>query len=134
MSARTIAIGDIHGCLAALDAILEAVQPQPDDTLITLGDYIDRGPESHGVLDRLIELSVRCHLVPLRGDHEDLLLKALASKAEMKRWLTFGGVETLHSYGWTPGTSRRSLADWIPPEHREFLMRCRFHYETPTHL
>jgi hypothetical protein len=48
MPGRTIAIGDIHGCLAALDALLTAISPGPEDTLVTLGDYIDRGPQNRG--------------------------------------------------------------------------------------
>ncbi len=48
--ARTIAIGDVHGCSSALEAILKAIDPAADDTLITLGDYVDRGPDSQGVI------------------------------------------------------------------------------------
>ena len=48
MPGRTIAIGDIHGCSAALRAIVEAIQPTADDTIVTLGDYVDRGPDSRG--------------------------------------------------------------------------------------
>ena len=54
---RTIAIADIHGCSDALASILRAIAPQPDDTLICLGDYVDRGMDSKGVLNMLIELS-----------------------------------------------------------------------------
>ena len=53
---RTLAIGDVHGCLTALDTLLGFVRPGPTDQLVFLGDYIDRGPDSKGVLDRLIEL------------------------------------------------------------------------------
>jgi serine/threonine protein phosphatase 1 len=53
---RLLAIGDIHGCLTALDALLAAVRPRDDDLLVVLGDYVDRGPESRGVLERLLEL------------------------------------------------------------------------------
>ena len=53
---RTFVFGDIHGCLAAFDAILTAIQPNPTDTIVTVGDYVDRGPDSKGVLDRLLEL------------------------------------------------------------------------------
>jgi serine/threonine protein phosphatase 1 len=64
MAGRTIAIGDIHGCAAALAALVEVIRPGPDDTLVMLGDYIDRGPDSRGVLDQLIALAGRCQLVP----------------------------------------------------------------------
>lgn len=70
---RSIAIGDIHGCLLALKAIIAAIDLQPEDTIITLGDYIDRGPDSKGVLDQLIELEGRCNLIPLKGDHDEML-------------------------------------------------------------
>ena len=56
MTARTIAIGDIHGCARALEALLEAVRPTANDQLIFLGDYVDRGPDSRRVIDILLEL------------------------------------------------------------------------------
>ncbi len=58
MNPRTIAIGDIHGCSAALNALLEAIRLSPEDTIVTLGDYINRGPDSRGVIERLIELTL----------------------------------------------------------------------------
>ena len=63
MPHRTIAIGDVHGCSAALAALIHAIGPGPEDVLVTLGDYIDRGPDSRGVLDLLIDLGRRCRLV-----------------------------------------------------------------------
>ena len=70
----TLAIGDVHGCLRALDALLEDVDPQPDDLVVLLGDYIDRGPDSKGVLDRLLLLRARCRCVTLKGNHELMML------------------------------------------------------------
>jgi serine/threonine protein phosphatase 1 len=78
---RTLAIGDIHGCLAALDDLLAAVAPQPDDLLVFLGDYVDRGPDSRGVLDRLIELCRTHRVVPLRGNHEMMMRYARRTTA-----------------------------------------------------
>ena len=63
MPKRTIAIGDIHGSSTAQKALIEAIRPRPEDTIVTLGDYINRGPDSRGVLDLLIGLSRRCRLV-----------------------------------------------------------------------
>ena len=63
---RAIAIGDIHGHATALKALVLAIQPQPDDTLVLLGDYVDRGPDSRSVLDELIKLSHRHNVVALR--------------------------------------------------------------------
>ena len=131
---RTIAIGDIHGCSAALAALVDAIAPGPEDTVVALGDYIDHGPDSRGVLDRLIRVAGRCRLVPLLGNHEEMLLNALGDRAHLEGWLRCGGAQTVRSYGWAPGGPRRRLADWIPEPHREFLAGCRPYYETATHL
>ena len=130
-SARTIAIGDIHGCSAALGALIDAIDPQPDDTIIPLGDVIDRGPDSRGAIDMLIELSGRCHLVPLLGNHEEMLLTARIdpdSLAALSAWLRNGGAATLESYG--PGTGPQDL----PAEHVDFIESCIEYYETDTHV
>jgi serine/threonine protein phosphatase 1 len=131
---RVIAIGDIHGCAAALAALLRAIAPEPTDTVVALGDYIDRGPQSREVLDQLIALAGRCRLVPLLGNHEEVLLDAVRDNSTLKRWLNLGGPDTLRSYGWAPGGPKRSLADWIPASHRAFLAGCRSYFETATHL
>jgi serine/threonine protein phosphatase 1 len=125
---RTIAIGDIHGCLAALEAILAAIRPRPDDTLVTMGDYIDRGPDSRGVIERLLRLGRECRLIPLLGNHDEMLLKIYDGQAELYiDWLLFGGNTTLGSYG-----SMRP--ENIPPEHIAFLRGCRLFYETDRHF
>ena len=67
MSERTIAIGDVHGCSAALAALVRAIALTTLDTLVFLGDYIDRGPDSRGVLGQVIALAERCTVVPLLG-------------------------------------------------------------------
>src|SRR5438552_3285718 len=85
--ASTIAFGDIHGCSDALAALIDVIAPGLQDVLILLGDYIDRGPDSRGVLDQLIACAGRCQVVPLLGDHEEMLLDALRNIANLKRWL-----------------------------------------------
>src|SRR4051794_2061919 len=127
MASRTIAIGDIHGCSIALDALLDAIRPRPEDVIVTLGDYIDRGPDSRGVIDRLIDLGQRCRLVPLLGNHEEMLLD-VRSGLHPTTWLGMGGLATLDSYG--PG---RKLT-LIPDEHYEFLEDCQDSYETDSHI
>jgi len=134
MAGRTIAIGDIHGCADALAALIDAIAPARDDTVVALGDYIDRGLNSRGVLDQLLTLARRCRLIPLLGNHEEALLDALGDKSVLRRWLDLGGPDTLRSYGWTRGGPRRALADWFPQPHLEFLRRCQAYHETATHL
>ncbi len=75
MPGRTIAIGDIHGCADALATLIAAIEPGPDDLVVTLGDYIDRGPDSRGTIELLIALAGRCRLVPILGNHDQMLLE-----------------------------------------------------------
>ena len=75
---RTLAIGDIHGCLTALTTLLDFVAPAADDRLVALGDYVDRGPDSRGVLDLLIALHAGGRLVALRGNHDEMMTEAHA--------------------------------------------------------
>ena len=117
---RVLAIGDIHGCLGPLDDLLAWVKPEPDDVLVTLGDYVDRGPDTRGVLNRLIELKKSRPVVCLRGNHEIMMLDAYrGGRSEKKMWLSVGGVQALDSYGPAPGKSG-TLED-VPPEHWHFL-------------
>jgi len=126
--ARVIAIGAVHGCSTALGALIEAVGPRPDDVIVTLGDYIDRGPDSRGVLEQLIDLGQRCRLVPILGNHDQMLLDVRSGKYPIFWLLDIGGTTTLDSYG--PG---RELS-LIPDEHYEFLESCLDYYETATHI
>ena len=143
---RMIAIGDIHGCHDALRAILDAIRPQPEDTIVTLGDYIDRGPNSRDVVEQLMELSNTCELVTLMGNHEVMLLMALNGPAERNLWLSVGGQETLESYrthaelanvsteSAVDATDPADWADVIPSRHLEFFEACALAYETETHI
>jgi hypothetical protein len=100
---RTIAIGDVQGCSAALAALVRAIDPSALDTLVFLGDYIDRGPDSQGVLEQVTALAERCIVVPLPGNHEEMLLAALEGQSDLRYWLRFGGTEALASYGYPGG-------------------------------
>ena len=117
---RMLAIGDIHGCLGPLDDLLNWVKPTPEDLVVVLGDYVDRGPDSRGVIDRLIELKERLNLVCLRGNHEQMMVEAYrGGRSEKKMWLGVGGVQTLGSYGVFPG--RSGTLDEVPRSHWDFL-------------
>jgi serine/threonine protein phosphatase 1 len=125
---RTIAIGDIHGCSDALASLLSAIKPQSSDTIIPLGDYVDKGHDSRGVLDMLIDLGRRCRLIPLLGNHDEQMLSARYDKAAFDWWMEFGGIETLGSYG---DSEKISL---VPEEHFEFLESCVPYFKTKTHF
>lgn len=123
---RTIAIGDIHGCANELKALLELVAPQAGDTIVFLGDYIDRGPDSKTVIDTILDLQEHCHVVPLVGNHEVMLLDAFEQPLMRSLWLQFGGRQTLDSYEGT--------LDSIPEQHLTFLRDCARYHETEDHL
>lgn len=131
--ARHLAIGDIHGCITALRVLIDNVGLRHDDTIITLGDYVDRGPDSRGVLDFIIALGENHAHVPLRGNHEIMMLDSREKGSWFQPWMSYGGKETLRSYASTidgPG----SFAD-VPDSHFEFLeSRLLPHYECESHF
>lgn len=130
---RILAIGDIHGCSKAFDTLMQAVKLQPDDHLITLGDYVDRGPDSKGVIDRLIGLNHTGQLVALRGNHEIMMLDAYCDRHRLEGWLACGGRETLASY--TSSSKKKGQLDNIPDEHWNFVANiCRDWWETKDHF
>lgn len=127
---RTLAIGDIHGSARALEALLAFVAPRPEDVMVTLGDYLDRGPDSRGVVEQLIGLQHSCVLVPLLGNHEIMWRESLRDRRERSAWLGCGGQATVRSYGATP----EGLPD-LPAAHDAFLRDGLLDsWETATHL
>lgn len=134
---RAYAVGDVHGRLDLLDQILAAigadVEDKPADkiVLVMLGDLIDRGRDSAGVVERLRRFSDdRFKLVCLMGNHEEVLLRILAGERGLVQdWLLFGGAECLDSYGVDPAQvgrmpERDALAlikRAIPVSHAQFL-------------
>jgi serine/threonine protein phosphatase 1 len=129
-----LAIGDIHGCARALDALLELVAPAPRDLIVTLGDYVDRGPDSRGVLDRLVGLSQGGRLVALRGNHEELMMNARETAGQLELWKSCGGAAALRSYAPADSGDGATPAD-VPHAHWGFLDHfCRDYYETQTHI
>lgn len=125
---RTIAIGDIHGCLPALETLLAAIRPQPADTLVMLGDYVDRGPDSRGTIQRLLDLQQKCRLVPLLGNHDEMMLAVYDGQKQLYiDWLLLGGNATLESYG-------TLQVEKVPAAHIEFLRSCRLFYESQGHF
>ncbi len=126
---RTLAIGDIHGCLRSLESLVHEVGLTSEDTLITLGDYVDRGPDTRGVIDFLLSLQDTHTLVPLRGNHEIGMLRALVDPRFAYSWLgpVWGGGATLNSY------ETDTLKD-IPDRHWEFLNQTLPYHEAEEHI
>ena len=88
---RTLAIGDIHGCFKALQAVVAAAQISSDDNIVTLGDYVDRGPEVPEVLAWLrTRYQLGC-LTPLLGNHEIMMRASRKDESLREEWLEFGG-------------------------------------------
>ena len=119
---RRFVIGDIHGCAKALRTLIECIDPCADDEIIFLGDYVDRGPDSRGVIDQIIELQDRCRVVALRGNHEIMLCGVAYAGLEAKIWMDSGGKATVTSYG--------GSLEKIPASHKEFFHSLLPHYET----
>jgi serine/threonine protein phosphatase 1 len=142
------AIGDIHGKAAMLKAMLDelaAIPIQEEDVILFLGDYIDRGEDSCGVIDLLLALKrTRPNTVFLRGNHEQLLLSAaegpppdpdrsgrfMVHTEDMILWLQNGGIDTLVSYH-VSDFSR--WQEFIPKEHWEFFQDLQLEYVTETY-
>jgi serine/threonine protein phosphatase 1 len=124
-------VGDIHGRLDRLDRVLGRIpKGRP---LVFLGDYIDRGPDSRGVVERLMQREEEGPCVLLCGNHEDMLLDALsgAYPGAEDDWLLNGGDATLRSYG---ATGVRHLTELIPEAHVRFYRRLREHWETEQYV
>lgn len=95
-----IAIGDIHGEIEKLNNLLEKINPTDKDTIVFLGDYIDRGKDYVGVVDRLLKIKEETNCIFLKGNHEQLFLKALStlSEEDVANCLVNGGAQTLKDY------------------------------------
>lgn len=121
---RLLAIGDIHGCRMQLRALLDKVIPGKDDQLVFLGDYIDRGPDSAGVVEDLLNLQEHLpNTVFLCGNHEQMLIDVLAG-SDPATFLFNGGAQTIASY-------QKTLGTWPPPAiHQAFFQSLRTNYET----
>ncbi|MDB5557651.1 MAG: serine/threonine protein phosphatase [Enterovirga sp.] len=133
---RVYAVGDIHGradLLARMRDLIAAdlARTAPDEALVVLlGDYIDRGPDSKGVLESLAREPFPVPTVALLGNHEAMLLEFLERPQAGEAWRRFGGIETVHSYGLEVADLRsannlpavaQALKAAIPDHHMAFL-------------
>ncbi len=125
---RVYAIGDIHGCLAQLEQLHREIardlanRPVPKPLLIHLGDYIDNGPDSAGVIEFLVSRPPLAPTVNLLGDHERMLRDALdGDRAAATDWLWAGGKAALDSWSLDPDLPREEWEAALPPAHVAFL-------------
>jgi len=125
---RLIAIGDIHGQNAILEKILVAINPQPEDVFVFLGDYIDRGPDSKGVIETISDLQKKCQVHLILGNHEEMTLAALAGgKSDHIYWCHFGGQQMLESY-------QVDHVSKLPSDYWRFIAKCVDFVETENHI
>ncbi len=131
---RKFAIGDIHGCLDKLEDLLGKIDPKPDDCLIFLGDYIDRGENTKGVIDALIKLSSHCKCIFLRGNHEDMLIEYMAFGSNRSMFRANGGDKTVLSYTGKKTASGRILTEMMPRDHKDFMKELKWMHEDDSHI
>ncbi len=141
---RVYAVGDVHGCATLLARLHELIRadaaaaPERRRVVVYLGDYVDRGPDSAGVVDMLIAgPGEGFEAVHLKGNHEDFLLRFLADPSIGGLWLMNGGGATLASYG-VDGDGgadlRRAFLHALPKTHRAFYEGLRLWHREGTYL
>jgi len=125
-SGPVVAVGDVHGCASELLTLLEQLALTPATTLLFVGDFIDRGPHSRQVIDLVLEVSERCHVVALLGNHEAMMLDFIDDLDSDAAGLFIfnGGAATLASYADSPDDYR------LPAAHEAFLRGLKPWYET----
>ena len=121
---RIIAIGDIHGCVNTFQKLMDEINIRKSDTIFCIGDYIDRGPDSKGVIDLILDLRKRGFRVStLRGNHEQMMMESDAKRTDFMDWYINGGDTTLESFGVA------SFHDFAP-EYKDFFKRTRYYFES----
>ncbi len=129
---RIFAIGDIHGYLNKLEALMRKIKPDPDrDELVFLGDYVDRGPNSKEVVEMVLEIRKAFpRTTCLMGNHEFTLLDYLTYRKDPWTFFLNGGIETIHSYELTG----EDMESKIPEEHLAFFNSLKPYYETEHYI
>jgi serine/threonine protein phosphatase 1 len=126
------AFGDIHGELEKLEELLEMIPLQSGDELVFLGDYIDRGPDAPGVIERLIQLRDEYACTYLLGNHESMLLDFLGWTDDAyfggDAFLLNGGDRTLAAYGYFDRAAADRASFQLPKAHEDFLLALRLSY------
>lgn len=126
---RIIAIGDIHGCNNAFQKMLfEELQVTKEDAVYLVGDYIDRGPDSKGVIDTILSLQEKDFQIHcLRGNHEEMMMESLIDEDLYYRWLESGGEETLESF------HIASFSE-MPEKYVRFFDNTKYYFDTGDYI
>jgi serine/threonine protein phosphatase 1 len=126
------AVGDIHGENEKLGELLDALPLESGDRLLFLGDYIDRGPDAHGVIERLIDIQKSWPCIFLLGNHESMFLDFLGwtdpGYFGGDAFLMNGGDRTLASYGYFDRDQPDPESFRLPKQHEDFLLALRLHH------
>lgn len=135
LDGRLFAIGDIHGCPDELSAILKAIAPTAGDTVVFVGDYVDRGPSARDVIELALELEkTDAECVFLKGNHEDMMMSFLGMPGNYGDSFLFnGGVATLDSYG-VREDDLDGCVERLPAAHLDFMNRLAVSYLRPPYL
>lgn len=122
------AVSDIHGCRKTFLALLDKIALSKSDELYLLGDYVDRGPDSKGVLDEIFQLkkngyTVRC----LRGNHEEILLRSLFDPVGLENWMMTDGKKTMDSFN-------VEVTQDIPDNYLDFMRELEYYLEVDEYI
>jgi len=140
---KIIAVGDIHGEIHQLKNLFEKISIVSSDTIIFLGDYIDRGEDSKGVIDFILSLKDKCNVITLKGNHEEFAMDSLKFAGGdfgvirmFESWMNNGGIACLRSYN-KHGLKESNYIDTIHKmfkTHGDFFNDLQLTYETENHI
>jgi serine/threonine protein phosphatase 1 len=131
---KIFAIGDIHGCISKLNNLMKKLNIKAkEDTLVFIGDYIDRGPDSKEVINSILEIrQVIDHVICLKGNHEQMFLNYHRERLDEELFMQNGGMSTLISYGFMRAGREENIN--VPENHIKFFSTLLPYYETDHYI
>jgi len=130
---KIFALGDIHGCISFLEDLIAKITVDPkDDQIVFIGDYVDRGPDTKGVVEFILELKEKYRVTCLIGNHERMFLDYYDYGHNRELYFTNGGTSTIVSYGLIEDSRGKKIN--VPPEHMKFFRSLLPYYETEGYI